>query len=101
MTMTRIRHAMLLLPLAGAAALAAKPDTSTRTGKEALGDWTTDAPGVRRKITLADLPKPYDTAVGQQRPEGRPAARGGLAHGPEGFKVTEFATKPGTIPARS
>ena len=25
---------------------------ATLTGKDALGDWTTDAPGVRRKITL-------------------------------------------------
>ena len=31
------------------------------TGKAALGDWTTDAPGVRRKLTTADLPPPYDT----------------------------------------
>lgn len=31
------------------------------TGQEALGDYTTDAPGVRRKITTADLPAPYDT----------------------------------------
>ena len=29
-----------------------------RTGKDALGDWTTDAPGVRRKITSDNLPPP-------------------------------------------
>src|SRR5204862_6548743 len=28
------------------------------TGKAAMGDWTSDAPGVRRKITVADLPPP-------------------------------------------
>jgi hypothetical protein len=28
------------------------------TGKAAMGDWTTDAPGVRRKITVGDLPQP-------------------------------------------
>ena len=33
----------------------------TLTGQGALGDWTTDAPGVRRRITVADLPKPYAT----------------------------------------
>src|SRR3712207_6245368 len=31
------------------------------TGARALGDWTTDAPGVRRRLTVADLPQPYDT----------------------------------------
>src|SRR3954453_22893847 len=28
------------------------------TGKAAMGDWTSDAPGVRRQITAADLPLP-------------------------------------------
>jgi hypothetical protein len=27
-------------------------------GPPAMGDWTTDAPGVRRKITVQDLPPP-------------------------------------------
>jgi glucose/arabinose dehydrogenase len=30
-------------------------------GQGALGDWRTDAPGVRRLITPSDLPKPYAT----------------------------------------
>jgi glucose/arabinose dehydrogenase len=29
------------------------------TGPAAYGDWHADAPGVRRKITVADLPSPY------------------------------------------
>jgi glucose/arabinose dehydrogenase len=33
------------------------------TGKAAMGDWTTDAPGVRRKITLQDLPPPGSNAL--------------------------------------
>ena len=28
------------------------------TGKAAMGDWTSDAPGVTRKITVQDLPPP-------------------------------------------
>src|SRR5947207_12269442 len=28
------------------------------TGKAAMGDWKSDAPGVRRKITVQDLPPP-------------------------------------------
>jgi len=31
-------------------------DAKLLTGKAAMGDWTGDAPGVRRKITVADLP---------------------------------------------
>jgi hypothetical protein len=30
-------------------------------GEAALSDWTGDAPGVRRKITLQDLPAPHAT----------------------------------------
>src|SRR5262245_15767896 len=51
--------------LAGTIAVAGRPgpapadEAGTLTGKDALGDWTTDAPGVRRKITLADLATPY------------------------------------------
>src|SRR5258707_15065372 len=31
----------------------------TLTGKAAMGDWTTDAPAARRKITPPDLPPPF------------------------------------------
>ena len=30
-------------------------------GQAAFGDWTTDSPGVRRKIVVADLPQPFET----------------------------------------
>ena len=42
---------------------------TTRTGKDAMGDWTTDAPGVRRKLTVADLPKPGDTPSSKNQPK--------------------------------
>ena len=32
-----------------------------RTGSNAYGDWRTDAPGVMRKITPADLPPPFSS----------------------------------------
>ena len=32
------------------------------TGQAAMGDWTGDAPGVRRRITIADLPRPTRAA---------------------------------------
>jgi len=69
-----------------------RPTAGVLTGREALGDWTTDAPGVRRRITLLDLPKPFDTASANNFP--RPARRpkGAMPRAPKGFKVSEFAT---------
>src|SRR4051812_29841107 len=67
-TMTRgLRPLALLAPLAllglCAPARSAEPDAKGRvlTGRDAFGDWTTDAPGVRRKITVADLSAPFET----------------------------------------
>ncbi len=44
--------------IAASAALAAD---GVRTGRAAYGDWRSDAPGVQRLITPADLPPPYAT----------------------------------------
>jgi glucose/arabinose dehydrogenase len=67
------------------------PPGRVLTGQGALGDWTTDAPGVRRRITPADLPKPYatrsvDAGSGVVK---RPA--GAWPQVPAGFKVEEYA----------
>ena len=61
------------------------------TGQDALGDWTTDAPGVRRKITIDDLAKPFETPSANNfpRPARRPA--GAMPRAPKGFQVSEFA----------
>ena len=61
------------------------------TGRAALGDWTTDAPGVRRKITIEELAKPFETRSANNFP--RPARRpsGAMPRAPEGFAVSEFA----------
>ena len=62
-------RALALIALAAAIpAFADGPHRETLTGREALGDWTTDAPGVRRKITVDDLPKPRDTPSAQAFP---------------------------------
>ena len=50
---------LVLMGLVGAAPAFA--DEAVRTGAAAFGDWRTDAPGVRRLITPADLPAPYAT----------------------------------------
>jgi glucose/arabinose dehydrogenase len=61
------------------------------TGQAALGDWTTDAPGVRRKITPADLPAPYDTPSVDNGPQMVPRPDGAWPQALPGFKVEEFA----------
>jgi hypothetical protein len=40
-------------------------------GVAAFGDWRTDAPGVMRKITPADLPQPGATCVYRKLKRGR------------------------------
>src|SRR4051794_35235676 len=69
-----------------------KPGGRTLTGKDALGDWTTDAPGVRRKLTLDDLAKPFDTPSANNFPRVVKRPEGAWPKAPEGFEVTEFDT---------
>jgi glucose/arabinose dehydrogenase len=62
------------------------------TGQGALGDWTTDQPGVRRRITVADLAAPFATksAINEPRIVKRPA--NAWPRAPRGFRVEEFQT---------
>ncbi len=69
----------------GRPARAADAAGKTLTGKDALGDWTTDAPGVRRKLTLADLASPYETPSVRNQPRVVRRPRGSLAQGPRGL----------------
>jgi glucose/arabinose dehydrogenase len=62
------------------------------TGQEAMGDWTTDAPGVRRRITVADLPKPFATESARNQARLVPRPAGVLPVAPAGFKVEEFVS---------
>lgn len=69
-------------------AVAAEP---LLTGPDAMGDWSQDRLGARRKITPADLPAPYATDSVRNSPRllARPA--GARPKAPPGFVVTEFA----------
>ena len=62
-----------------------------RTGAKATGDWTTDAPGVRRKIVVEDLPAPYSTRPTASFPRvvARPA--GAMPVVPAGFQIDMLA----------
>lgn len=61
------------------------------TGQGAFGDWTSDAPGVRRRITAADLPRPYATRSVDAGSRVVPRPEGAWPKAPAGFKVEEFA----------
>lgn len=63
------------------------------TGEDALGDWSTDAPGVRRKIVAEDMPKPFETESVDNGPKIVKRPEGAWPKAPEGFKVNLFAEK--------
>jgi glucose/arabinose dehydrogenase len=96
----RIRTGTLILALAGISIPAkatekqgnAPSGDHVLTGREALGDWTTDAPGVRRKITPDDLAPPYETRSADNFPRVVRRPEGAWPRAPQGFHVTEFAT---------
>src|SRR6266513_520847 len=62
------------------------------TGKTAMGDWKSDAPGVRRKITVEDLPAPSSNvlAINPARVARRPADA--QPQVPHGFKIDLYAS---------
>jgi hypothetical protein len=52
---------IVLLKLAAAGVAQEETSKPVLKGQGAKGDWTTDAPGVRRLITVNDLPPPGAT----------------------------------------
>src|SRR5687767_2823930 len=72
--------------------MSAADRTQALTGKAALGDWTTDAPGVRRRLSVADLPPPNATESARNSPKLVKRPADAWPKVPEGFTVQEFAT---------
>lgn len=70
-------------------------DSSVRTGKDAFGDWTRDAPGVRRLIRPGDLPAPYASETKAAFASKSAMPDGAAPKVPAGFKVELFATLDG------
>ncbi|MGI9104834.1 MAG: PQQ-dependent sugar dehydrogenase [Pyrinomonadaceae bacterium] len=66
--------------------------TRVLTGEAAKGDWTTDAPGVRRRLTVKDLAAPYATQSAHNPPRIVPRPEGAMPRVPAGFKVEMLAT---------
>ncbi len=61
------------------------------SGQAAFGDWHADRPGVRRHITVADLPAPFATNSAGNSPGIIDRPGGMTPRAPAGFKVTLFA----------
>ena len=61
------------------------------TGREAMGDWTTDGPDLRRKITVEDLPQPNETKSVTNLPTVVKRPPGAQLNVPPGFKIEEYA----------
>jgi glucose/arabinose dehydrogenase len=74
------------------AAIACADDATLLTGDAARGDWTTDAPGVRRRIIAQDLPPPNTTRSANNQPKQVKRPEGAWPKVPAGFVVEEFAT---------
>ena len=64
----------------------------TLTGDAAFTDYTKEHPGVRRKVTVADLPQPYATPSANNAPAISPRPDGVLPQTLPGFKVEQFAS---------
>ncbi|HXE56186.1 MAG TPA: sorbosone dehydrogenase family protein [Tepidisphaeraceae bacterium] len=80
------------LLFAGVGAAMAEDNGPLLTGQGAMGDWQKDAPGVRRRITVQDLPEPYATRSIDNGPKLVKRPAGALPKVPPGFVVEEFVS---------
>jgi glucose/arabinose dehydrogenase len=88
----RSRALLLILATAlgtGAGASTQPEKTIVRTGRSAFGDWKEDQPGVRRRITPADLPPISPPTTGKV--ESVPMPSGAKPRVPDGFTIQMIA----------
>jgi glucose/arabinose dehydrogenase len=74
--------------------LAQSPAASpaTLTGPAAYGDWRSDAPGLRRRLSAADMPAPYASRSAGNSPGVVDAPREATLKVPPGFTVQQLAS---------
>ena len=65
---------------------------SLLSGQGVSGNWASDAPGVRHRVTPGDLPKPYDSKSVDNGPRLVERPANAWPKVPPGFKVEEFLT---------
>jgi glucose/arabinose dehydrogenase len=82
--------ALTLVSVGGVLGLAAD-EAPLQTGPAAYGDWRTDAPGVRRKITPDDMPAPLASPPVANPPRVIAKPAGASPKAPPGFSVSLFA----------
>jgi glucose/arabinose dehydrogenase len=71
--------------------VAAAEEGAVITGKAAMGDWTSDRPGITRKITVQDLPPPGSNALAINRARVVDRPRDLQPKVPPGFKIELYA----------
>src|SRR6266700_7426881 len=71
---------------------AAAENDKLLTGKAAMGDWTSDAPGVRRKITVQDLPAPSSNVLAINLPRVIQRPADAQLRVPPGFRIGMYAS---------
>jgi glucose/arabinose dehydrogenase len=77
--------------LAGPLPAAAESHPATLTGQAAYTDYTKQAPGTRRKLTVADLPEPNPAESIDNGPRMVPRPADAWPKAPAGFKVQLYA----------
>ncbi len=87
----RFHTALLFVLIASGSLPAASQAQQTLTGQAAFADWNQQQPGLRRKLTVADLPEPMPEESVNNGPHlvARPDNAWPIA--PPGFKVTLYA----------
>jgi glucose/arabinose dehydrogenase len=93
MSLRALAFALAAAPIAGALLLPqiAPAQTQTLTGQAAFTDYTREHPGVRRKITVADLPEPNPDESVDNGPALVPKPANAWPIAPAGFKVELYA----------
>jgi len=71
---------------------AAKQSRVVITGQAAFADYTQEKPGTIRKLTLADLPRPFATESANNDPDLVPRPKDAWPQAPPGFKVEQYAS---------
>jgi glucose/arabinose dehydrogenase len=96
-----MKHKAVLFAFLGLATIAALPclrggfgniTGPVLTGNAAFTDYRKEAPGVVRKITVADLPQPYATRSAGNSPDVVPRPSNAWPKAPAGFKVDLYAS---------
>lgn len=85
------RSFLAVFPLLLALPNAHSQSTTTITGQAAFTDYTQEHPGVRRKLTVADLPEPKEDESVDNGPTLSPRPDGAMPIAPAGFKVEMYA----------